>query len=233
MRGQSFDGYRPSIAPAGQCGCPIPHAVAEIAFPKGSHLFHQGDHARGGFSLTSGLVAQERVNEDGDMVILKLLQPGAFFPCADLFTDGLHTTGARALTDVSVCFIPTDRLIASMADPAIRAIILRRGGEEARESESIIFRLCAADLGERIMAVLQQLAASEPCNDHGRQVLNLPLSWRDVAAMVGTSPEVLSRTLRKLAENGRIAFAGRRVTLLHQPPREGRTTAMSRNCMGR
>ncbi|MBC7908843.1 MAG: Crp/Fnr family transcriptional regulator [Rhodospirillaceae bacterium] len=190
--------------------------MAEITFARGHNLFHQGDPVRGGFSLTAGLVALERVNEDGEMVILKVLRGGAFFPCADLFTDGLHAAGARALTDVSTCFIPTDRLMASMADPAIRALILRRGGEEARESENVIFRLCVADLSERIMAVLRQFAETEHRNDDGSLVLTLPLSWRDVAAMVGTSPEVLSRTLRKLAETGRLSFNGRRVTLFDE-----------------
>lgn len=218
VRVHSFDGHRPSIGPAGHCGCPMPHAVAEMAFAKGAHLFHQGDAVRGGFSLTSGLVAQERVNEDGEMVILKVLHAGAFFPCADLFTDGQHSTGARALTEVSACFIPTERLMASLADPTIRAMVLRRGGEEARASEDIIFRLCAGDLGERILAVLRQLAETEPHHADGSQSFTLPLSWRDVAAMVGTSPEVLSRTLRKLTEAGHLAFAGRRVTLFAPLP---------------
>jgi CRP-like cAMP-binding protein len=190
----------------GECGCPLPQAVAEIGFDKGEHLFHQGETVRGGFSLTAGLVAIERVNEDGDLVILKVLRPGAFFPYADLFSDGQHATGARALTRVAACFVPTERLMAAMADPSLRASTMRQAAIEARETEDIIYRLCAADLGERVLAVLRQLAGEA-------NILDLPISWRDVAAMVGTGPEVMSRTLRKLAEAGRLSFRGRRVDL--------------------
>lgn len=209
----SIGEHLPSIGGARGCGCPLPRAVAELSFAKGRHLFHQGDAVRGAFSLTAGLVAIERVDENGDMVILKILRPGALFPCADLFADGLHATGARAVTDVGACFIPTDRLETALSDPAIRKSVLRHGAVEARENEDIIFRLCAADLGTRILAVLRELASHSPSGAEGATTLDLPISWRELAAMVGTSPEVMSRTLRKLAVGGRLAFSGRRVTL--------------------
>ena len=198
--------HHPTIRKVGECGCPLPHAVAEISFAKGEHLFHQGETVRGGFSLTAGLVALERVDEDGQEVILKVLRPGAFFPYADVFGDGQHATSARALTAAAACFIPTERLMAAMADAGLRTKMMRQAAAEARENEDIIYRLCATDLGERVLTVLRQLAGDD-------ERLDLPISWREVAAMVGTSPEVMSRTLRKLAEAGELAFKGRRVDL--------------------
>jgi CRP-like cAMP-binding protein len=205
---QSFSSgeHRPTIRKVGECGCPLPHAVAEIGVTKGDYLFHQGETVRGGFSLTAGLVALERVNEDGDVVILKVLRPGAFFPYADVFGDGQHAASARALTMTAACFIPTERLMAAMADAGLRTKMMRQAAAEARENEDIIYRLCAADLGERVLTVLRQLAGDGAA-------LDLPISWRDVAAMVGTSPEVISRTLRKLAEAGELTFKGRHVDL--------------------
>lgn len=212
-QGRSFEGHRPAIGHGGAYGCPLTRSVADLAFERGDHLFHQGDAVRGAFSLTAGLVALERVDHDGDMVIVRLVRPGMLFPCADLFADGIHGTAARALTEAAACFVPLDRLDAAMADPHIRHAVLRQSCDEAREDEGTIFRLCAADLADRILAVVEQLAAeAEPAAD-GTRSMTLPLSWRDIAAMVGTSPEVLSRTLRRLSDQGRLAFTGRRVTL--------------------
>lgn len=219
---RSFEGHRPYIGQGKAHGCPLTRAVADLSFARGDHLFHQGDAVRGAFSLTSGLVALERVNEDGEMVILKLLQPGALFPCADLFADGSHGTGARAIIDATACFIPLDRLSAALADPAVSRALIRHGCDEARQNESIIFRLCSGDLGERILAVLRELAAEVAVDADGTRSLTLPLSWRDIAAMVGTSPEVLSRTLRRLVDHGRLAFCGRRITLAPAPAVESR-----------
>lgn len=199
--------HRPSIGGGLRNGCAFPQSVAELSFAKGQHLFHQGDPVRGAFSLTSGLIAVERVDEDGDVVILKILHEGAFFPCADLFADGVHANGARAVTPAMVCFVPSERLDAALADPSVGRAILRRGAEEARENEEIIFRLCASDLGERLLAVLEALAG-----DDGRTV-TLPIAWRELASMIGTSPEVMSRLLKRLSEAGKLSVAGRVVTL--------------------
>ncbi|MGE5476502.1 MAG: Crp/Fnr family transcriptional regulator [Bacteroidales bacterium] len=197
-------------------------AVAELAFAKGRHLFHQGDMVRGAYSLSAGLVALERVDENGEMVIIRLLRPGALFPCADLFADGVHGTGARALSNVETCFIPLERLNASLSRPEVRNALLRHGCDEARQSENTIFRLCAGHLAERVLALLVELATDTPAAADGTRSLTLPLSWRDVAAMVGTSPEVLSRTLRRMADDGRLAFNGRYITLAPEPMADNR-----------
>lgn len=212
-RSRSIEGHRPFIGQSADCGCPLTRTVAEVAFDRGRHLFHQGDMVRGAYSLTSGLVALERVNEAGEMVIIRLLRPGAFFPCADLFADGLHGTGARALTPAVACFVPLDRLESSLTNPGVRNALLRHGCDEARQNENTIFRLCCGHLAERILALLDDLADETPPAADGTRSLTLPLSWRDIAAMLGTGPEVLSRTLRRLADERRLAFNGRYVTL--------------------
>lgn len=209
VRGTS---HRPSIGR--DCTCPFPQSVAALAFTKGQHLFHQGDPVRGAFSLTTGLVALERVDEHGAVVILKLLKPGAFFPCADLFADGMHGTGARALTDAAACFVTSERLMAALAEPTLRHMVMRRSGEEARASEDTIFRLCSGDLAERVLAIIEALAEELGENDAaGWTRVRMPLPWRDVAAMVGTSPEVISRLLKRLSEAGRVIVTGREVRL--------------------
>lgn len=214
-RGAHTDSHRPSIGQAGGVGCPFPNPVADIGWDKGEHVFHQGDPVKGAYSLRSGLVVLERVNEHGELVVLKILQPGAFFPCADLFADGVHSASARAAADSAACFIPAERLLALMGrDARLGLEMTRRGCEEARDNENIIFRLCSGDLGERVLALLESLGrdVAEPADD-GSITFVLPISWRDMAGMVGTSPEVMSRLLRRLAEAGRLSFCGRAVTL--------------------
>lgn len=208
--------HRPSIGR--DRACPFPQTVAALGFARGQYLFHQGDPVRGAFSLTAGLVALERVDEHGEAVILKLLKSGAFFPCADLFADGIHGTGARALTDVAACFITAERVVAALAEPELRRLVMRRSGEEARADEDTIFRLCSGDLAERVLAIIQMLADEQGESDgEGGLVVHMPLSWRDVAAMVGSSPEVISRLLKRLSEAGRVSISGRDVRLSGTP----------------
>lgn len=216
------DGQKmPRIASVHLGGCPFPHAVARLYFDKGGYLFHQGDALRGAFHLNSGLVALERVDEDGRLVVLKVLRSGALFPCADLFAEIPHGTTARALTDTRACFIPRERVLSAMADAATRLALLRCCAQEARDSENAIFRLCAGDLGDQILAALQAVL-DEPHEEDGCLHGILPLCWRDLAAMVGTSPEVMSRTIRRLSKSGRLNVAGRAITLRPQRGEERR-----------
>lgn len=219
-RGSNTDSHRPSIGQAGGTGCPFPGPVADVGWNRGQSVFHQGDPVKGVYSLRSGLMALERVNEHGEMVVLKLLQPGAFFPCADLFADGIHSASARAIADSTACFIPAERLMSMLADNARLGLeMTRRGCEEARDNENIIFRLCSGDLTERVTALLESLGrdAAAPAAD-GSVTFVLPISWRDLSNMAGTSPEVMSRLLRRLSEAGRLRFSGRNVTLAGPEP---------------
>lgn len=202
----------------GESACPFPHTVADLAFTRGQPLFHQGDAVRGAFSLTSGLVAMERVDEGGQAVILKLLTPGAFFPCADLFADGFHGATARALTDSTACFVPVERLLSGLAEPRLRRLVMQLTGEETRVTEDAVFRLCSGDLAARLLAVIEVLADALG----GGTVIHMPLAWRDVAAMLGTSPQVISRLLKRLGEAGKLTVSGRQVRLM---PIEKRRTS--------
>jgi CRP/FNR family transcriptional regulator len=195
--------------------CPFPSLSAKISVPKGKCLFHQGDRVTGAFSLGTGMVALERVDEDGSMVILKILHPGSFFPCANLLDDGVHESSARALTDVTGCFVPAERLKhALLEDPNFSMALLKLSSAEIRENEDAIFRLCSSDLPDRVLSTLESLAAESGRRDaNGDLSMTLPMSWRDLAAMVGTGPEVISRLLRRLAVAGRLSFRGRQVTL--------------------
>lgn len=208
---------RPQNQQDGQNVCPFHHASAPIHFARGDFLFHQGDDLRGAIHLNAGLVALERVGEDGRLVVLKVLRPPALFPCADLFADAPHASTARALTDGRGCLIPRDQMLAGMANPATRTMLLKCSAAEARDAEDAVFRLCSGDLSEQVLAALSQVI-DQPVEEDGSIHGVLPLCWRDLAAMVGTSPEVMSRTLRKLEDKGRLKVKGRAVTL---PPRRG------------
>ncbi|CAA7616961.1 Crp/Fnr family transcriptional regulator [Magnetospirillum sp. UT-4] len=198
----------------------MPHGVAERAWRKGEALYHQGDDRKYLYSLRGGLVILERVDGAGTLTALRLLRPGALFPCADLVGDGSHGNTARALTDVAACLLPADALKAAMrTHAAVGDAVLTTLCGEGRTYEDMAFRLRAMDMGERLLALIEELAAEEgtALPDGGRRV-RMPVSWREVAALIGSSPEVVSRLLRKLGGEGRIRVDGREVTLVRREP---------------
>ncbi|MGE5503956.1 MAG: Crp/Fnr family transcriptional regulator [Actinomycetota bacterium] len=201
-------------------GCPFPKAWCNRRLDKGEHLYHQGDPVEGIHVLLSGLVAMERVDEDGQFAILRIVEPGALLPHSGLLGRELHNGSARALTPVQACLVSTATVKAAIADdPLLGLNLLQRGCEELRRSEDAIFRLCCGDLSERVMGVLEMLAGQlgEGQSD-GDVALTLPISWREVGAMVGSRSEVISRLLRRLSADRRLSFRGHRVVLHRARP---------------
>lgn len=193
--------------------CPFHVARRALTVDRHQYVFHQGDAATGAYCLTSGLVALQRVNEKGDMVIFRLLRPGAFFSCCDLF-GGFHRNSAQAITPATMCRIDRQELLAHANHNLAGADrLLDVAFRETRDSEDEMFRLHTLDLPERVVFLLTQLADRPMRRDADTVTFSIPVRRKDLAAMAGTSPEVLSRTIRRLENSGVAKFDGQRVTL--------------------
>ncbi len=57
-------------------------------------LFHQGDACRGIYYLRSGMVALQRVDDQGAFIIFGLIKSGGFFSWSDVPGGGLHRNSA-------------------------------------------------------------------------------------------------------------------------------------------
>lgn len=193
--------------------CPFRVARRSLSFERGQYVFHQGDPATGVYCLTSGLVALQRVTERGDMVIFRLLRPGAVFSCSDLFA-GSHRNGAQSITPATVCRIEGVDLLAHTNHNLSGADrLLHVAFRETRDSEDEMFRLHTLDLPERVVFLLTQLADGPMHREADTVTFRIPVRRKDLAAMAGTSPEVLSRTIRRLENSGVAKFNGQQVTL--------------------
>lgn len=174
---------------------------------RGEYLFHEGDSAETGYSLLSGLLALESIHDSGEVAILRLVRPGQAFGFSDMFDSGHHSMSARALHDCVICPLAQSALVAAIeTDRSMLMSMLRWTGEETREMERQAFRATTMSIEERIMEILLDLS-------NGRESFTLPVAKKDIARMVGTSPEVISRTFARLHQTGRIRLADSRVEL--------------------
>ena len=77
-----------------------------------------------------------------------------------------------------------------------------------RQFASQVEQLTFQDVPARLANYLLMLAG-----DHGR-VVNLPIPKGELASNLGTVSETLSRTFRKLSDEGLITVKGREITIL-------------------
>jgi CRP/FNR family transcriptional regulator len=176
-------------------------------------LFHQGDACRGIYYLRSGMVSLQRVDDQGAFIIFGLIKPGGLFSWSDVLGRGQHRNSAQAVGNVQASFIPRDAFLDVLRrDPAAFADTLERASREMQDYEDTIFRLCTADVPERLYWTLRRLAGAERAEGQAIEFRS-PVLKRELAAMIGTSPEGVSRGIRRLEELNIARFSGRTIWL--------------------
>lgn len=184
-------------------------------FGKGETLFSEGDEASGFYLLVSGHIKMCRVSPDGREKVLHFVRPGETFAEAAFFGDGTYPADARAVEAGEVLFLPKQgfmELMATKPQFALNLVVslslaLRRF---VRQIEELTF----ADVASRLASFLLKRTAEKSTSYGGITYLELGIKKGELAAQLGTAGETISRTFRKLKEEGIIELDGRKVTIL-------------------
>jgi CRP/FNR family transcriptional regulator len=196
--------------------------VAEIAvrrpFAKGETLFTEGEKAEGFYLLAKGSVKLCKVSPDGREKVLHLVHAVETFAEAAFFGDGSYPAEAKGVEKGEVLFFPRESFMGllernprfSLNLIASLSMLLRRF---ARQIEELSF----ADAPARLASYLLELASRKSTSYQGRTYLELDMRKGELASRLGTVSETLSRTFRKLKEEGIIEVDGSRVVILDMP----------------
>lgn len=186
------------------------------AFRKGETLFCEGDEATGFYLLLSGSIKLCRMSHDGREKVLHFVQPRETFAEAAFFGDGRYPAEARAMESGEVLYLPREGFLELMGrNPGFAlnlvvslSLMLRRF---ARQIEELSF----ADVTSRLASFLIRRADEKSTSYAGITYVDLGIKKGELASRLGTASETISRTLRKLKEEGIIEVQGNRV-VIHQ-----------------
>ncbi len=184
-------------------------------YEPGQVVFYEGNACLGIHCIEFGSVKLRRTGPTGDEVVVGLVGPGATLGYLAYFGGRGYTTTAEALTACRICFI--DRAAVKTLihkSPSVGLAFLKRLSDDVDLSEAERVRALSLPLRARaahLLLVLKDRSAS--ADDEGRLTIELPLSRRDLAAMLGTRPESLSRLIRSFATDGVAHFGPREVVV--------------------
>lgn len=193
--------------------------VAEIAvrrpFAKGETLFSEGEKAEGFYLLASGAIKLCKISPDGREKVLHMVHPVETFAEAAFFGDGSYPAEARGVEKGEVLFFARGAFMGllernprfSLNLIASLSLLLRRF---ARQIEELSF----ADAPSRLASYLIDLASRRSTSFQGRTYMELDMRKGELASRLGTVSETLSRTLKKLKDEGVIEVDGNKVTVL-------------------
>jgi len=177
--------------------------------PKGTILFVEGQPSRGVFILCSGCVKLFTSSAEGKTVILRFAIPGEILGLAGTLSGKPYEVWAQTTQATQTRFVERERLVD----------VMRRHGEFALQvANQLAESYCSAIAGVRVMgysrSASQKLATFLLDWYNGNRSLNeeagarLTLTHEEMAQVIGTSRETVTRLLSAFKKQGLIQWKG-------------------------
>jgi len=173
-------------------------------------IFSEGEPAAGFYILLSGRLKIYKLSLEGKEQILHIIEPGEPFAEVALFSETKFPAYAEAIEKSEVMFLSRNafrQLIGN--DPTIAMNMLAILSQRLKYFTRLIEDLSLKEVPQRLAAYLVFLAHRERSDQ-----VTLGISKGQLASLLGTIPETLSRIIAKMAGRGLIAVSGRKVSIL-------------------
>jgi CRP/FNR family transcriptional regulator len=189
----------------------IKKIAVEKQFNKGEIIFSEGDEGNGFFVIAEGRVKVFKVSTEGKEQILHIFGPGQPFGEVPVFTGQRFPANAQAIDKTRVLFFPRASIVDLIsANPSLALNMLASMSKKLRQFAVQIENLSLKEMPARLASYLIFLA-NEQNNDN---VVSLKISKGQLASLLGTIPETLSRVLAKLSGQNLISVDGKKIALL-------------------
>ena len=165
------------------------------------------------YIIISGKVKIGRSSPDGSEKLLAIMGPPDMFGELTMFDPGPRTSSVTTITEVRVVPIDHNVLRAWIFDhPEIAEQLLRVLARRQRRTNSLA-DLIYADIPGRVATRLLQLAHRFGTQEDGALRVTHDLTEREIAQLVGASPESVNIALTGFADRGWIRVDGTSVLI--------------------
>ncbi len=182
----------------------------EKSFERGRVVFSEGQSAHGFFIVTSGKVKIFKISPDGKEQILHLFGPGEPFGEVPVFEGRPFPAHAIALADSRFIFFPRTAFVELIKNnPSLALNMLAVLSRRLRRFTVLVDDLSLKEVPGRLAAHLLYLSNQQQDKDD----IELEMPKGQLAGLLGTIPETLSRILAKMSKQELIAIDGRFINI--------------------
>lgn len=187
----------------------ITRAAVRRLYEPGQIILLEGEPADGLYLIEDGWLKVSKISLDGREQILQFLGGGEAFNAIGVFTDTSNPATVTALEPSTVWLIPRGRML------------------DLLETHPTLARVIVEDLAGRVLhliTLVEDLSLRKVEGRFARLLLEEEQNnviqrkrWAtqtEIAARLGTVPDVVSRTMRKLIEMGILLVARSEITIL-------------------
>ena len=185
----------------------------EISFGRNAPIFWEGDEGSGFYIVASGKVKIFKISAEGKEQILHIYGPGQPFGEVPVFAGQHFPANAQTVEKSRLLFIPRQAFIDLItAHPSLALNMLAMLSRRLRQFTVQVENLSLKEVPGRLASYLIYLSEEQ----NGAAPLRLPISKGQLASLLGTIPETLSRILGKMSNQGLITVQGANIHLNDQ-----------------
>jgi CRP-like cAMP-binding protein len=178
-----------------------PHAT-----PRRQIIYAEGDEPARLYYVQAGRVKTTKATAAGKELITSIYQAGEFFGYQALLERQPHHDSAVAVEDSTLLYIPAEEFTDLLRQPEASQQLIRLLAGREREREQQLVDMAYNSLRRRVADTLLRL--------HTPDQPGIQLAREDLAAVVGTAPESLSRTLSEFRQAGLIELTPTSIRVL-------------------
>ncbi len=189
----------------------IEKIIVKRSFNKGETIFSDGDDGDGFYFILNGKVKIYKISAEGKEQILHIFGPGEPFGEVPVFSGQSFPANAQAIARTKVLFFPRKAFVKLIADhPSFAMNMLAVLSMRLRQFTIQIESLSLKEVPARLAAYLVYLSKEQ----NHRDFLTLKISKGQLASLLGTIPETLSRIFSKMTNDGLIKVNGKNIEIL-------------------
>jgi CRP/FNR family transcriptional regulator len=202
--------------------CLLPEQRSRLSTGAVSHayrahetLFHEGTPALAVHCVRSGAIKLFRRLENGEEVVVGTRGAGDLVGLRGVLAGIPYANTATTLDPAIVCAIPGETFLDLVREnPMLGYRILARLARESRRAEEQLVERNHSRVAKRTARFLaQHLHEGAPAGARSA----ISMSREEMAQLIGTTPETLSRTLHGLADDGILALDRKVIRVLDLP----------------
>jgi len=191
----------------------IADLLIERRVPKNQTIVEEGLSGDYMYVIREGQVKVTKLSGDGREKILELLGPGDFFGEMSLLDDAPRSASVKSLTETHILALSRPDFLKELRrNPDLGMAVIQELTRRVRQMDEQASSLSFQRVRERTQGLLVRLAKDD-VSRIGRRVTP-PLTHQQIADMIGTSRETVTRAIKRLKGDGWLGQEGKRYIVL-------------------
>jgi len=186
--------------------------LIERRFPKNSTVVEEGLPGDYMYVIREGRAKVTKASEDGREKIMNFLEAGSFFGDMALLGDETRSASVKTLEEsLLLALSRRDFIDLLRQSPDLSLAVIEELANRLRETNEQARSLSFQGVEERTRNLFERIARPE--SSAGDQLMTPALTHQQIADMVGTSRETVTRAIKQLKESGWLSQQGKRYVI--------------------